>query len=206
MDAVGHAPLRQRPAAASDGNRAWSKSGEISSSENWKCVQRHLMVLAWHQVTPTMDGNDSRMGPFRYLVWLLPLSLHALCRAQRITIRLIDVRNRCPPPNRQVSLSLLCDKGESTPAKYDAALHSKTDSSGPAESRLPEPEPAHLSAWADLTTWEHWRSVCSILVATHDVIQKGYVAPQPGPWAQKSQVPLRRFREVLFLARPQNLH
>src|SRR6266853_5306240 len=124
MDAVGHAPLRQRPAAASDGNRAWSKSGEISSSENWKCVQRHLMVLAWHQVTPTMDGNDSRMGPFRYLVWLLPLSLHALCRAQRITIRLIDVRNRCPPPNRQVSLSLLCDKGESTPDRKSTRLNS----------------------------------------------------------------------------------
>jgi len=39
-----------------------------------------------------MDGNDSQDGSLSILVWLLLLSLHALCRAQRITIRLIDVK------------------------------------------------------------------------------------------------------------------
>ena len=153
-----------------------------------------------------MDGKDSRTRHFRYLVWFLVMSVHSLCLAQRITIRLIDVSNGRPPPNRQVSLSLLYGKNERTPAKYEAALHSKTDSSGQSEFRLPEPEPAHLSIWADVTSSEHWWCVCSALVATRDVNEKGYVAPQPGPWAQKEPSSAKAVPgEILFLARPWNL-
>src|ERR1700680_778645 len=117
MDAVGNAPLWQRPAATGDGDGARGKSGEISRSENWKCVQERLVLVAWNQVRPTMDGKDSRTRHFRYLVWFLVMSVHSLCLAQRITIRLIDVSNGRPPPNRQVSLSLLYGKNERTPAK-----------------------------------------------------------------------------------------
>jgi hypothetical protein len=153
-----------------------------------------------------MDGKDSRTGHFRYSVWFLLLSVHSLCLAQRITIRLIDVRDGRPLPNRQVSLSLLYDKDERTPPKYEAALYSKTDSNGQAEFRLPEPAPAHLSAWADVTSSEHWWCICSALVATQDAIQKGYVAPQPGPWAQKKPGSAKAVpAEILFLARPWNL-
>jgi hypothetical protein len=153
-----------------------------------------------------MTGKHGMIRRLQFVVWSLLVSLHPLCLAQLVTIRVIDVRNGHPVTNRQVSLSLLYAKDEKIPAKDGATLRGKTDSSGQAEFRLPEPRPPQVYAWADVTSSEHWWCVCSVLVETQDLIQKGYVALQPGPWANKKPSSTKAVpAEIIFLARPWNL-
>src|SRR5580698_9421761 len=90
---------------------------------------------------PRDDWKHGMIRRLQFVVWSLLVSLHPLCLAQLVTIRVIDVRNGRPVPDRQVSLSLLYAKDEKIPAKDGATLRGKTDSSGQAEFRLPEPRP-----------------------------------------------------------------
>ena len=92
------------------------------------------------------------------------------------------------------------DKGERRPAKYDAALSLETDVNGQAQFTLPEPAPGHLAAQIRID-WGHWDCVCSVLAATQDVVQKGFVdsaAPKKSTAAPVKAVP----GEILFAVRP----
>jgi hypothetical protein len=102
-----------------------------------------------------------------------------------------------PLQNQPISISLLYDKSEKTPAKYEA-LNLKTDEKGESQFSLPEPAPSQLAAQVHLTS-EHWHCGCSVLATTQDLIQKGIV----GPRSSKSVNPvIAQPKEILFLARP----
>ena len=120
--------------------------------------------------------------------------------AQTVTIRVINADDGRPLQKEPVSVSLLYDKGERIPAKYDTNLSLETDVNGEAHFTLPEPAPAHLSTQVHLTS-EHWHCGCGLLVATADLIQRGIVSPPPE--SKKSAVPAEAVpREILFVARP----
>jgi hypothetical protein len=136
------------------------------------------------------------------LVCVLLLTLGPLCFGQVVTIRVINAADGHPLQKQQVSVSLLYEKGERTPPKYDANLSLETDVNGEAHFPLPEPAPTHLSAQVRLPS-EHWRCGCGVLAATEDVIQKGIVGPLPGAEPKKSAAPLKGTPgEILFVARP----
>lgn len=122
------------------------------------------------------------------------------CLAQIITVRVIDVANGRPLQRQKVSVSLLYDKGEQTPPKYDATLNLETNVNGEVQFTIPEPAPMHLSAQVYLTS-EHWRCGCTVFGTTQDVIQKGLASPQPGSASKKADVTTKA-SEILFLARP----
>ncbi|MGO9127040.1 MAG: Ig-like domain-containing protein [Terriglobales bacterium] len=146
------------------------------------------------------------MKRLQLVVWLLLVSLHPYSLAQLITIHVIDVRNGRPVQNRQVSLSLLYSKGEKIPGNQEPTLRGKTDSNGKAEFTLPEPGPAQVSAWADVTSLEYWWCSCYAALTTQELTQKGYVTSQPGPWAKNKPSSIKAVpAEILFLARPFNL-
>ena len=79
-----------------------------------------------------------------------------------------------PLQKQKFSVSLLYDKGEQTPPKYDATLNFETNASGEVQFTLPVPAPLHLSAQVHLAA-EHWRCGCMVLGMTQDLIQKGLV-------------------------------
>ncbi len=135
---------------------------------------------------------------FRYLVWSLLLWISPLCFGQVIRMRVINAENGHPLPKQHISVSLLYEKNEKVPAKYDALLHLETDVDGEARFSLPEPAPAHLSATTSLTS-EHWRCGCWALVVTQELIQNGIVEGQKltTPAMQLKAEP----REILFVAR-----
>jgi hypothetical protein len=112
----------------------------------------------------------------------------------------INAKNGRPLPKQNVSVSLLYEKSERAPAKYDALLHLETDVNGKAQFALPEPAPAHLSVGVRLTS-EHWRCRCTAaLVATQDLVQKGIVE---GHELTTSPTFVNVDpREILFVARP----
>lgn len=130
----------------------------------------------------------------------LPLGLCLPCLAQIVTVRVIDITNGRPLQSQAVSVSLLYDKGEQTPPKYDATLNLQTNVNGEVQFTLPEPAPMHLSAQIHLTS-EHWRCGCAVFGATQDLLQKGLLGPQPGAASKKVDVTAKP-GEILFLARP----
>lgn len=138
---------------------------------------------------------------FRYFVCCLLLWLSTSCLGQEIRIRVIDATSRHPLQKQRVSLSLLYEKSEKTPAKYDALVYLETDLSGEAQFRLPEPPPAHLEAQVRLTS-EHWHCGCLVLVATQDLIQKGVVGTELGHRSGRSAAERAQPGEILFVARP----
>jgi len=115
---------------------------------------------------------------FVFLIWLLVLlSASPRCVGQKIKIRIINGSNGHPLSKQQVSASLLYEKTEKAPAKYDALLLLETDTNGVAQFTLPDLAPAHLSAGAHLTS-ALWHCGCAapLLVDTKDLIQNGIVA------------------------------
>jgi hypothetical protein len=137
----------------------------------------------------------------RRIRWFLLFWLSSFCAAQVVTIRVIEAADGRPLQKQRVSVSLLYDKNEPTPTKYDAVLSLETDQNGEAQFRLPEPAPAHLATQVNLTS-EHWRCGCSLLATTRDLIQKGIVEPKPGPESKKSAVLAKAEPgEILILAR-----
>ena len=139
---------------------------------------------------------------FRGLVYVLVLLLGPFCFAQVVTVRVINAADGHPLQKQHVSVSLLYDKGEKTPAKYEANLTLETDTNGEARFTLPEPAPPHISVQVRLTS-EHWRCGCGVLAASGDVIQKGIVGPLPGGQSKKTTTSLKAPPgEILFVARP----
>jgi len=125
-----------------------------------------------------------------------------LCFAQVVTVRLINAADARPLQKQEVSLSLLYEKGEKTPTKYESNLSLETDANGEAHFTLPEPSPSHISAQVRLTSG-HWRCGCGVLAATGDVIQKGIFGPLPGGESKKPTASLKAVPgEILFAAHP----
>jgi hypothetical protein len=110
-----------------------------------------------------------RYVAFTSLLWLGPCGL-----AQTVIVRVVNGSNERPLRKQEVSVSLLYDKGEPTPAKYDAHLTLQTDEKGEVRFLLPEPVPRDLGVRVAID-WGRWHCACLELAATQDVIQKGIV-------------------------------
>jgi hypothetical protein len=137
----------------------------------------------------------------RYVFWILVPWVTPLCFGQTIGIRVVNDKTGRPLPKQRISISLLYEKGEKTPAKYDAVLNIETDEKGESQFNLPEPAPAHLAAAVHLTS-EHWRCGCGVLVTTQDLIQKGIL----GPRSPASGNPVKAEpKEIMLFARPLTL-
>ncbi|HLZ49200.1 MAG TPA: hypothetical protein VKP61_00480 [Candidatus Acidoferrum sp.] len=143
------------------------------------------------------------MQAFRYLALVLLLWLGPACLAGEVTIRVINANDGRPLINQPVSISLLYEKGETTPAKYDANLSLKTDANGEVRFVLPNPAPAHMAAQVRLTS-EHWHCGCMVLAITQEVIQKGIVdSAASASESRKSPALVKAVPgEILFVARP----
>jgi hypothetical protein len=138
---------------------------------------------------------------FWYLASFLLLSLGSSCFAQAMKIRVINAADGSPLPKQQVSVALLYEGGEKTPANYEPVLTGETDANGEARFPIPEPAPAHLSAHVRLTS-EHWRCGCMALAVTQDVLQKGIVESAAN---SKKSAPIKPTPgEILFVARPES--
>jgi hypothetical protein len=138
----------------------------------------------------------------RSSVCVLLLLVGPFCFAQVVTVRVINAADGHPLQKQHVSVSLLYEKGEKAPTKYDANLSLETDANGEAHFTLPGPAPPHISAQVRLTS-EQWRCGCGVLAATADVIQKGIVGPLAGAEPKKSAAPVKASPgEILFVARP----
>ena len=139
---------------------------------------------------------------FLFLTWLpVLLSAGPLCVGQTIRIRIINGSNGHPLLKQPVSVSLLYEKAEKAPAKYEALLRLETDTNGVALFTLPDLAPAHLSAGAHLTS-EHWQCGCAapLLVDTKDVIQNGVVAGRE--FSSRATSVKAEPGEIIFVARP----
>lgn len=139
---------------------------------------------------------------FRYLICVLLLWLGPFCLAQAVTIRVINADGGRPLQKQKVSVTLLYDKGEKRPAKYDATLALETNTSGEAQIKLPEPAPAHLAVSLPID-WGRWHcaGACGVLAVTQDVIGKGIVesaADHKKSGASIEAIP----GEILFIVRP----
>jgi len=135
---------------------------------------------------------------FRYLVIVALFSLGS-CFAQVVAVRVVNANNGQPLQGRQVSVSLLYEKGEPVPEKYDANLSLLTDAKGEVHFALPNPAPAHISAQVHMP--DSWRCACGILAPTEELIHSGIVAP--GVTAGKPATAAKAVPgEILFSAGP----
>lgn len=138
----------------------------------------------------------------RNLSYVLVLLVSPSCFAQEVVVRVVNATNGQPLGMQHVSVSLLYEKGEETPARYEAILNSETDAKGDAHFTLPEPAPRHISALVRLTS-EHWICGCGVVASTEDVIQKGIVGVLPTGESKKSTAALKAAPgEILIVARP----
>ena len=117
-----------------------------------------------------------------------------------IKIRLVNADNGQALQSQSVSVSLLYDRNEKTPPKYEDTIHLESDTKGEALFVLPNPPPAHLSAQVHLTL-KNWRCACVALVETANLIQKGISVPQSS--AKSSVKPIEpEPKQIIFSARP----
>jgi hypothetical protein len=121
----------------------------------------------------------------------------ALCTAQAITVRIVNVKNGHSLPQQSVEIAFFYEAGEGTPAKHASNLQLKTDSDGIARFELPSPPPAHLAIQAKLSS-EHWHCACAVLLATQDLTQKGIGAGPVGSASALKGEP----GKIIFGARP----
>jgi hypothetical protein len=144
-----------------------------------------------------------KIGYFRHLIWILALVVCPTCSSQVITIRVLNEKNGHPLQKQPVIVSLLYEKSEKPPAKYDAKLGLETDANGEAKFALPDPPPEHFAAQVNLTS-AHWHCGCMALASTEVLIQKGFVErPAEGPDSKKYSVPVEAEpKEITFLAQP----
>jgi hypothetical protein len=145
------------------------------------------------------------MQMFRYLALISPLFLGPSCLAQAVTIRVINASDDRPLRSQPVWVSLLYEKGEATPAKYDANLTLQTDGSGEARFVLPEPPPAHLAVRVGIDQGQ-WHCGCNILGVIHDVIQNGIVDSAASADELKRSPDLAKAvpSEIRFVVRPRS--
>lgn len=134
---------------------------------------------------------------------LFALTFGQCCLAQTVTVRVVNASDGRPLQNQHVSVSLLYEKGEPAPVKFDANLSLQTDANGEARLVLPKPAPAHMAAQVRLTT-EYWHCGCMVLAVTQDVIQKGIVDSAASASESKRSPSLVKAvpGEILFVARP----
>src|SRR5258708_24999824 len=118
---------------------------------------------------------------FRHSVCVLLVALGHLCFGQAITVRIITDK-KVPLQKEEVALSLLYEKGEKTPAKFDPILHLETDKEGEARFVLPEPAPAHLSVLVKQGS-PYWHCGCWASAETQEVIRDGLVESAANPKA-----------------------
>jgi hypothetical protein len=138
----------------------------------------------------------------RYLTLLCLLSVGFTCSAQTATIRVVNADDGSPLQHQPVSVSLLYDKGQVPPAKYDANLNFQTDADGEVHFVLPAPAPEHISAQVRVAP-SHWRCGCEVLVATEELIRDGVVGRSPAANGGKSAALVKAVPgEILFVARP----
>ena len=102
-------------------------------------------------------------------LWLGPSSL-----AQTVVVRVVNASDERPLRKQEVSVSLLFDKGEPTPAKYDAHLTLQTDEKGEVHFLLSEPPPAHMDVRVR-TERSRWHCGCLVLAVTQDIMNRGIV-------------------------------
>jgi len=114
------------------------------------------------------------MQAFRYVVLISLLWLGPSSFAQTVIVRVINGSNERALRKQEVSVSLYYDKGEPTPAKYDAHLTLQTDEKGEVRFLLPEPAPRDLDVRVAID-WGRWHCGCSLRLSTKDVLQKGIV-------------------------------
>jgi hypothetical protein len=139
---------------------------------------------------------------FLFSSWFLLLWISPCCFGQIIRVRIINGENGHPLPKQQVSVSLLYEKGEQKPARYDEVLNLETDVNGEAHFKLPEPPPVHFSAQVRVD-WSRWKCGCGVLGSTDDLIQKGILGPEPTTNPKNSDALFTAVSgEVLFVARP----
>jgi hypothetical protein len=139
---------------------------------------------------------------FRYLAFLLVLSLRLSAQAQEVTVRIVNAANGQPLPKQAVSVSFLYDKkyDNEIPAKFDPVISLETDANGEARFKFPQPPPAHFSARVRMD-WSHWKCGCGLLGSTDELNHKGVAGPKVGK--QQSSVDVRPVPgEILFVARP----
>ncbi len=135
----------------------------------------------------------------RYVTWLLLVLFSSPCFGQVIKVRLVNIKNGHPIQKQKITVSLLYEKSQKAPAKYDARVYLETDANGQTQFDLPEPPPAHLDVRVTLSSG-HWHCGCMALTDTQDVIQKGVTVVRPDPG---SKAPLiAKAGEILFTARP----
>src|SRR5713226_2379832 len=107
---------------------------------SWKAIGGHFVFLAKFGLSCDDLVEDAVKKRYsQCLVWFLLLWLSPSCFGQVIRIRVIDLKTGRPLQKQPVSVTLFYDKGEKTPAKYDANLRLETDVNGEAQFRLPEP-------------------------------------------------------------------
>jgi len=138
---------------------------------------------------------------YRCIVWFPLLWLSPLCFGQAVKIRVVNANNGHPLPKQKVSVALLYEKGEMTPANYDTNLRLETDSNGEVQFSLPEPAPVHLAAWVRLAS-KRWHCKCTLTVSTQVVVEQGIVQT-PGTELPTSVTKAKAGPGViLFIARP----
>ena len=138
---------------------------------------------------------------YRCIVWFPLLWLSPLSFGQAVKIRIVNANHGQPLPKQKVSVALLYEKGEVTPANYDTNLKLETDGNGEVQFILPEPAPVHFAVRVRLTS-KHWHCKCVALVSTQVAIEQGIVQT-PGPELSKSATSAGAGPGVvLFIARP----
>jgi hypothetical protein len=143
------------------------------------------------------------MQTFRYVAFVSMLWLGPLSLAQTVTVRVVNATNEHPLQKQQVSVSLLYEKGEAKPARYDAHLTLQTDENGQARFLLPEPPPRYLDVRVAID-WGRWQCGCNLLVSAEDVIQKGILdsAASANDLRRSPALARRVPGEIRFIARP----
>jgi hypothetical protein len=141
----------------------------------------------------------------RLTTLVVAVSFGPICFGQTIKVRVVNGKTGHPLQKQPLSISLLYEKSEKEPAKYEKVLNLETDSMGESQFDLPNPAPSHLGAVVHLTS-EHWHCGCVVLVTTQDLVKKGVVSAMQNANADASRPQVQAEpREILFVARPLTL-
>ncbi len=137
--------------------------------------------------------------PALYLLYLL---FAPVCLGQTITVRIIDVETGNPLPSQRVSISLMYEKGDKTPANYISPVILITDDKGSAQISIPSPAPRYVNFLVALSS-EWWQSERDqrFTLKTKELMQKGAVGRMVSEGRNETALTAKP-REVLILTRP----
>ncbi len=136
--------------------------------------------------------------PALYLLYLLFVPV---CLGQTITVRIIDVETGNPLPSQRVSISLMYEKEDKTPANYISPVILITDDKGAAQINFPSPAPRYVSFLVALSSkwWQSDRDQRFIL-KTRELVQKGVVRRMVSE-GKNEIAPTANPREMIILTR-----